>query len=207
MLASVITIVGELLQRRLHDSPRPVRIVTAIGLAVLSVIVGLVTLRSDHPPVRPAEKPTITIQPVTMTVAPAGSAVSQPTAVSPPTSLQQSKPARAAKKTPHSEITLGEREQSMPEVVAAAEDVLTILHSQVHTVRGSLRGRQTEPDAALQGIITTDLTLDVKLIDTEGVVHSAFTVTSRGGGFTANESGLQARERLRDALQKRMKEP
>jgi len=220
MLASIITFVAELLHGRLHDSRR-IRIVTAIGLALLSVIVGLVTLPSDLSPARPAENPAITMQQVTVTAAPAGNAASQPTslqpvtmnaaparnAVSQPPVLLPSKPATAAKNKPHSEITIGERERSLPEVAAAAEDALTILHSQVHTVRGSLRGRQTEPDAALHGIITTDLTLDVKIIDPEGVVRNAFIVTSRGGGFTADESGLQARERLRDALQKRMKEP
>lgn len=86
------------------------------------------------------------------------------------------------------------------------DDALTFLESSAHTVRGNLRGHQSEPDATLQGLITTDLILNVKLVDAQGAVRDAFTVTSRGGGFTADESGLQARQRLRDALQKRMKE-
>jgi hypothetical protein len=88
----------------------------------------------------------------------------------------------------------------LPDVIAAADDALNILQFNDYSVQGNLRWSQSQPDDGLQGIITTDLTLDVRFIDKQRSVRDAFTITSRGGGFTSDSSARQARERLRDAL-------
>jgi hypothetical protein len=116
----------------------------------------------------------------------------------------QSRPRNTSTTTRGDEISIGEREKALPDVVAAADDALNMLRTRFYTVRGHLRSRQGQPDEGLRGLITTDLTLDVTLVDTQGVVHDAFTITSRGGGFTSDASALQARERLRDALHERL---
>lgn len=103
-----------------------------------------------------------------------------------------------------SEITVSERGRARPDVIAAADDALNILRSRHYRVQGNLRGTQSQPDDGLGGIVTTDLTLDVKLIDAQGVARHAFTITSRGGGFTTDSSALQARERLRGALHEQL---
>ncbi len=197
-LASIFAIAADLFRWRVSDSQRPTRIMVAVVFLVMSVVIGIASLPSEPSPTSKA----------TEAPAPALKLITQ-TSVEPPPPAQKASPilktAPVSKPKPHSEVTLGERERSMPEVVAAADDALMILRSQAHTVRGNLRGRQSDADAALAGLITTDLTLDVKLLDDEGIIRDAFTVTSRGGGFTADESGLQARQRLRDALQNRMK--
>jgi len=198
-LASILAIVADLFHWRMSDSGRPTRIMVAVVFFIMSVVVGIASLSKEPSPVpqtKDAQAPAIQV--ITQTFG-------EPPTPTPKTSPIP-KPVAVSKPKPHSEITLGERERSMPEVIAAADDALMILRAQARTVRGDLRGRQSDADAALAGLITTDLTLDVKLIDDEGIIRDAFTVTSRGGGFTADESGLQARQRLRDALQKRMKE-
>lgn len=102
------------------------------------------------------------------------------------------------------EITVSDQARGLPDAVAAADDALLALRSSACTVRGHLRGTQSAPDAGLQGLITTDLILDVKLIDSQNVVQESFTLTSRGGGFSPDASALQARERLRVALHNRV---
>jgi hypothetical protein len=99
-----------------------------------------------------------------------------------------------------SEITISEHRRALPDVIAAADDALNILQLKHYRVQGNLRWSQSQADDGLHGIITTDLTLDVRLIDTQRAVRDAFTITSRGGGFTSDSSARQARERLRDAL-------
>jgi hypothetical protein len=203
VFASIIAIAAEFRGQPVHDSSRAVRITVAIVFVALSVAAGIVFLPSE--PVVPQHADSLAPAERTITVV---AAAIEPEIAVPPrlpsTPATTVRPARTVKPQPVSEITLGEYERTMPEVVAAADDVLRMLRSQFPTVRGSLRGRQTEADVTLQGLITTDLTLDVKLIDQEGGVRDAFTITSRGGGFTTDASGLQARERLRDALRQRM---
>src|ERR1051325_8023468 len=53
----------------------------------------------------------------------------------------------------------------LPDVVAAADEMLALLHRQSMSVEGQLRSTQSDPDPALQGIITTDLALDLTLTD------------------------------------------
>jgi len=200
-LASIITLVAELIRKRVHDSSRPTRVAIAVTVLVVSVAAGIMSLPAEPLPAEPLLTALHVDKPMTEPQAPI--AASKPRETEMPVPIP--KPAAApAKPVPLSEIRVGERERTMPEVVAAADDALAILQSHFPTVRGSLRGTQSEPDVALQGLITTDLTLDVKLIDMKGVVRQAFTITSRGGGFTADASGLQARERLRDAIRQRI---
>lgn len=103
-------------------------------------------------------------------------------------------------KEPSDEIRVDEQDRSQPNVVAAAEDALNALRSQLYVVRGHLRSIQSQPNEALQGLITTNLTLDVTLLDAQGEVHESFTVKSRGVGFSNESSTLQAREGLRSDL-------
>jgi hypothetical protein len=112
---------------------------------------------------------------------------------------------RSSARAPHDEITVNEQSRGLPDVVAAADDALNSLRSQSYFVQGHIRSTQSEPNDQLQGLITTDLILDVKLIDNQDVVLDAFTITSRGGGFTSASSALQARERLRDVLHEHLR--
>jgi hypothetical protein len=106
------------------------------------------------------------------------------------------------------EITRSGGAKDIGEIVGAAEDVLDALRAQSHAARVRLRADQTAPDDTLQGLITTDLVLDVKLMDGTGSVNHSFTVTSRGGGFSSDASALQARIRLMSELRNRLgKEP
>lgn len=193
--ASILTIAAELLRWRMSESPRRTRIAVAVALLIASFLLGIATLRMEQPSPQPA---TVSRPPIIVVAA-----REEPTITAPkPAMVAKAEPSRQA--GPRSQITLGERERSMPEVVAAADDVLTILGSELPTIRGNLRATQSGPDMALQGLITTDLTLDLRLMNDTGVVVDAFTITSRGGGFTADASGLQARVRLLDALRKRI---
>lgn len=119
--------------------------------------------------------------------------------MSAPTRAKRQSPPQA--RTPHDEITVSDECRGFPDVVAAADDALNVLRSQSYSVQGHLRSTQSEPNDQLQGLITTDLTLDVKLIGNQDVVFDTFTITGRGGGFTSTSSALLARERLRDMLQ------
>jgi len=108
---------------------------------------------------------------------------------------------RAAR--PEDEIAVAGPGRNLPDVVAAADDAMLVLRAQPYTVRGQLRATQSTPDPALQGVITTDLVLDVRLLE-GATVRDLFTITGRGGGFTSDASALQARERLRDALRRHL---
>lgn len=103
----------------------------------------------------------------------------------------------------HDEITRIGAAKDVPDVVAAAEAVLEALRTETCVVRGYLRAEQSTPDDALAGLITTNLMLDVRLIDADGITKETFTVPSRGGGFSADESAFQARTRLIDELRRR----
>lgn len=96
--------------------------------------------------------------------------------------------------------------RDLPDVIAAADETSVLLNRKSISVRGQLRITQSAPDPALQGIITTDLALDLTLADRDGDVRDIFTITSRGGSFTVDSSARQARERLRVALTERLKD-
>lgn len=96
--------------------------------------------------------------------------------------------------------------RDLPDVIAAADETLALLRRESISVRGQLRVTQSVPDPALQGIITTDLALDLTLANGNGHVRDMFTITSRGGGFTVDSSARQARARLRVALTERLKD-
>jgi hypothetical protein len=96
---------------------------------------------------------------------------------------------------------------ALPDVRAAANDALMLLREHYPLVAGSLRATQTGPDASLQGIITTNLTLDIRVLNDGGGATQTFTIMSRGGGFTVDESAGQARERLRAALTRHLEAP
>ena len=129
------------------------------------------------------------------------SAVTDATSVSSTSTPSVTKPeSRSGGAARVSEITVSEHGRALPDVIAAADDALNILQFEHHRVQGNLRWSQSQADDGLQGIITTDLTLDVRFIDKQRSVRDAFTITSRGGGFTNDSSARQARERLRDAL-------
>jgi hypothetical protein len=102
------------------------------------------------------------------------------------------------------EITVDGQDTRNPDVLATANQALIALKSPSRVVRGHLRSTQSKPDEMMQGMITTTLILDVTLIDVVGVTRKAFTVTSRGGGFTKESSALQAHERLLGALHERL---
>jgi hypothetical protein len=116
---------------------------------------------------------------------------------------RKSAPSRVTE-SPRHEITRSGGAKDVDEIVIAAEDVLDALRAQSHTARVRLRADQSAPDDTLQGLITTDLVLDVKLIDGTGSVNQSFTVTSRGGGFSSDASALQARTRLMSELRNRI---
>jgi hypothetical protein len=201
--ASILAIAAELLRWRMSESRGRTRIAVAVVFLIISVLVGLASMPRE-PAVSDQEDAVVAADTHVQAPAITVIAAQEERAMRAPKPLPISHTPRSSRPTARSEIMLGERERTMPEVMAAADDALTLLRSRFHTVRGNLRGNQTAPDAALAGLITTDLTLDVKLMDRDGVVLDAFTVTSRGGGFTADASGLQARERLRDALRMRI---
>jgi hypothetical protein len=61
-----------------------------------------------------------------------------------------------------------------------------------------------DPDAGLQGLITTNVSLAIRRFDGDAL-RDSFTVRARGGGFTAAESIGQARERLSAALPEQLR--
>lgn len=199
-LATLTTFLAVLHGRPLHTLPRAARVALVLTLLGMSIVSGIAWFETTpHTPAETAlhQRPVSSVvkEPSTTATAAEGVATSTLTMAGP-----QSRPRNASKTARHDEITVGEGEKALPDVRAAADDALNTLRSQLYTVRGHLRSTQSLPDEKLQGLITTDLTLDVTLIDTQGVVRDAFTITSRGGGFTSEGSALQARQRLRENL-------
>jgi len=124
----------------------------------------------------------------------------------PPAKVAQPAPSGriSSSKESSDEVRVDEEDKLLPNVVAAAGDALNALRSPLYVVRGHLRSAESQPNEALQGLITTTFTLDVTLLDAQRGVHESFTVTSRGIGFTTESSTLQARERLRSELLKHL---
>jgi hypothetical protein len=206
MLASLAPFVADLHGRQLHTLPRAVRAVLGLVFLGISLVSGRAWYETTQhiqtePTLQQLPGSSMTKEPSTFTVASSGNA----TASAPAITRSQARPGNVGTTARHDEITVAEQDRALPNVVAAADDALNALQSQVCTARGHLWSTQSQPDEGLRGLITTNLTLDVTLIDTQGVVRDAFTITSRGGGFTSESSALQARERLRDALHEHLK--
>jgi hypothetical protein len=208
LIASLVALtmfVAELHGRQLHTLPRAVRAGLALVFVGIAVVTGKVWYETQrtHTVTTSLQEPDTTSQ---HSVAAIGT-VREPAANSIETTTRtmakpQSHGRNVRPTTGHDEITVGE-DSTLPDVAGAANDALSVLRSPLYRVQGRLRSTQSQPDAGLQGLITTDLTLDVTLIGTQGTIHDAFTVTSRGGGFTSDASALQARQRLRQALEDR----
>jgi hypothetical protein len=201
--ASLIPFFFNLQQKSVEKASRSTRVGLAIGCVVVSVVSGVVSvivLRKPPADRAPLQNPvTVTVvEQATVPITASSLATLATTNELQPGAQPITKPATRS----HSAIAVSEQGRAIPELTAAADDALIMLRSHSHTVRGNLRGMQSAPDVSLQGLITTDLTLDVRLMDVAGVVRDSFTITSRGGGFTDDASGLQARERLRDALER-----
>jgi hypothetical protein len=199
-LATLTAFAALLHGRPLHTLPwaaRAMLVLMLLGVSILSGIAWYETTPRTSGEVAVQQRPASSVlkEPATSTAADGVHTTSPLTIVGP-----QSRPRNASTTARHDEISVGEQGKALPDVVAAADDALNILRTQFHTVRGHLRSTQGQPDEGLRGLITTDLTLDVTLVDTQGVVQDTFTISSRGGGFTRDSSALQARERLRDAL-------
>ncbi len=201
--ASLVPFFFNLRETTVEKASRPTRVGLAIGCVIVSVVSGVVSVIVFRKP--PAERAPLQ-NPVTVTVVEQATVPTTASSLGTVSATNEPQPGAQPITKPatrsHSAIAVSEQGRAIPELTAAADDALMMLRSHSHSVRGNLRGTQGDPDLSLQGLITTDLTLDVKLMDAAGVVRDSFTITSRGGGFTADASGLQARERLRDALER-----
>lgn len=215
MLATLTTFASDLHEGRLHKLPRPARAGLAVvwlGISLVSGIMWSERKRPEHGGTTMGEPAVrrVSDMPVTISTRSAATSVPAPitaatvTTASAQTFARQLRPLRIITAPGHDEITIDEQVGSLPEVHGAADDALNMLRSQFYTVRGHLRSTQSQPDEGLQGLITTDLTLDVTLTDIRGGVRDAFTVTSRGGGFRRDSSASKARERLREVLQEHL---
>ena len=221
-LATLTAFAALLHGRPLHTLPRAARAILVLALLVLSVVSGRAWYgTTQHKPTEPSlsqrpasvvvtETPTLTAadttvykhSPSSMAKVPSTLATADGVAIPSPLTTAGPKPGpqNESPTARHDEIKVSEPGKELPDVLAARDDALNTLRSHRYTVRGHLRSTQGQADESLRGLITTDLTLDVMLIDTQGVVQDSFTISSRGGGFTRDSSALQARERLRDAL-------
>jgi hypothetical protein len=99
----------------------------------------------------------------------------------------------------------------VPEQIASGSiDALRKLHlddvCRTIVVGTVSRSVATETDAAIAGVITTRLHLNVQVIDTRsGASLKSFETDVRGGGFTAETSQTQAMERAAAAVQQELK--
>lgn len=220
--ATLTTLAVVLHGRPLHTWPVLARVILVLALSGLSVFSGGAWYEATQPkpmdlPVSHSASAVVTkIAPLPVTDAtvqkdspshvakaapPVKAAISVAVLTPPPATPPESSPQEASLTLGGDEITVDEPGKALPEVLAARDDILNMLRSNSYTMRGHLRSTQSEPNAELRGLITTDLTLDMKLVDSRGVVLDVFTATSRGGGFTSGTSAQQARQRLREALQ------
>lgn len=221
-LAGVVSFVFTLKDRSTNKLSRPLGFGLAISFAVVSLLSGMAgreKARTADAIAGPrVQAPLISPLEVTVNVNAAANDMAavadrrQPVKhqrVTPervtPASVPASSPATPSKAAPLRNLitTVGDA-GALPAVGAIAEDALHMLQRKFGEIRGEIHSSQSVPDEGLQGLITTDLTLNVSVVGASGVVQRRFTIRSRGGGFTRDASASQACDRLRSELQTRL---
>ncbi|HEY0142117.1 MAG TPA: hypothetical protein VGF48_14555 [Thermoanaerobaculia bacterium] len=199
-LGALIPIFADLAGQPLAGWKRGRRIVAAALLLIISSVTGFAAYRAALPretPLTPdsrihwADDPveTETIRPDTIEpqkpVPPVSSTV--PSATAPP----------PAPRVPHAMIR-----DHVGRPVAQLTRVVQRVTAKGYSAEGELR-EDSEQSAGFEGMVTIFLTLDVT-ITRRGAIISAFTVSSRGGGYRHEDARIQAFERLVATLEERL---
>lgn len=173
-----------------------------IVAAVLLILAGGgLALMNETPTVVPAP-PTQTVMTSTQTTTHVEEKHVEPE--QPPRKPPESTPAPPPPAHSVSISIVDQHGQPLPQLMSIVSDVLETQGFQPVATNGRFRatGNVTrtstkESDAALQGLITAQLQLHLRVVDTtNGFVLTSSDFDSRGGGFTADAAETQAIERL-----------
>ncbi|HUP59940.1 MAG TPA: hypothetical protein VNA69_05930 [Thermoanaerobaculia bacterium] len=194
-VASVISLYADVARHPVREWSGVPRVMTAVGLFVVSVAAGLAAYRAAPRP----DNATTSSGSITVS-APA----TESTQVAAPQPADHSQPSPASLGTPARPVVPRLRiadasGASIPQLVAAAKD---LRHE--YALEGVLL-EQSEQAPELQDLYTVHLTLNATITEGRGVV-AAFSLRSRGGGFQIEAARAQALDRLATALQERLAE-
>ena len=196
-VASIISLYADVARHPVREWQGGTRVVTAVGLLVVSVATGLAAYRAAPPPDHAAPSSgSMTVSAPAMESTQGGAPPRadhlppSPAAPAPVTQVRSAAPRlRIADATG----------ASVPQLLAAARDLRP-----AYALEGVLQER-SEQAPELQDLYTVHLTLNATVTQ-RSVVVAAFSVRSRGGGFQIEAARAQALDRLATALQERVTE-
>jgi hypothetical protein len=196
-IASIAGFIGWIWQQSNHKGTRLTRWSTFIVSVLLLVVAGVGLSRFATSPavqVVAAEghaELTATAPPITASTTVVTTTIPAPT----PAPV----PHRTVERKPAEKISIVDgRGKNLTSLELAVRESLGERIAHVST-SGTVAKQTSEPDAEMQGLITTTLHIHLVLVTAGTVVHELNTEI-RGGGFTGSAAELQAMQRAADAI-------